>query len=374
MGYVYNQATDDEGQYALGQTITWTAFITRYGDYLRDDKERTAKHIYDTINQLTHAARDFEAHGITRPAGVNQHNALQHLRSYKATGVRDISVRHRKRKLTALFKWAWRVELFRIDKLEKLETPQIKDTKRHKPPTQNEIGLVTKQIKIDWDPDHALGSRFKSEKARVFFPTRDTAATLVLSDTGMRVGECFGIRLGDIDVEARTIKLYGTKPGDARTTIFSRGMAVVHPPRNGEPQPMTGPLGEWINLRLAMDCATDYLFVTENGGKIDPSSWGKQWDKYRAHAGIERRIRRHDLRHYASSRHDRADREVSKALMGHRTDAAHDIYDHDDVEDLRRVHDAAAPVEEMLETLAHEAAAKAAQPVEKRRRVYTQLK
>ena len=128
------------------------------------------------------------AHGITKPLGVNQHNAKEHLVSYKSSGVADISVRHRKVKLCALFRWAWRVELYKTDKLEKLETPSIRDAVRHKPPTLDQVGLIVAQIKNDWDPDHAPGTRFKSPSARDFFCIRDIACVIRIGKTGARSG------------------------------------------------------------------------------------------------------------------------------------------------------------------------------------------
>ena len=365
MPYAWQQAEEEEeGQYALGQTINWDGFIDANEKYLKEkNKIRTQKHIYDVRNTLEDVAKWYTARGI-RPAGVNARNFWECLREYKARGVKDRSVKHRQVKTKATFSWAYRAELFKKDLLERVETWEISDKPVKRSVTEDELDKIVRQIEEEWADDAAGGSRFKSLEARRFFRVRDIAATLGLPETGMRVGEFFGARLchlSDRDASGRrTILVKETKNGDDRFAFLSKEYCDVA----FEP---------WLLTRLKIETGNDYIFINELGGKIDPGSWGRQWNRYRQSAGIERVIRRHDLRHYSSSKHDAIDIEMSKKIVGHKSDQAHDIYSHTEVEALKVAHDAAAPISGVLANYQARVAALAAKPAApvKKKRVYT---
>ncbi len=366
MSYVWQQAEEEEGQFSLGQTIGWDGLISGYDEYLKNkNKIRTRKHLYDVRNTLEDVGEWYTRQGI-RPAGVNARNFWECLREYKARGMKDRSVKHREVKTKAVFAWAYRAELFKKDLLERAEAWEICDKSEKRSVAEHELDAIVRQIEEDWADEATGGSRFKSLDARRYFRVREIAATLGLAETGMRVGEFFSARLCHLsprdDQGRRTILLEKTKNGDDRLAFLSKEYCDVA----FEP---------WLEMRLKMQTGNDFIFVSESGGKIDPGSWGRQWNKRRVRAGIERVIRRHDLRHYSSSKHDVVDKDMSKKIMGHRTDQAHDIYSHDEVEALKAVHDAAAPVAGVLanyQAREAERAAKAAAAVKpSRKRVYT---
>ncbi len=226
--------------------------------------------------------------------------------------------------------------------------------------TQDAIDRIIRQIALDWSPDHAPGSRFKSRAAREFFAARDIAATLGIAETGARVGEWFHLDRADWDPEDRTLTFRRTKNGATRVVPVTRAYAE-------------GPLAGWLAVRDKIKCGTERIFLTETRGPIDPGAWGKQWDKYRAHAGIERRIRRHDLRHFAATAHDRIDKYLSKLIVGHHTDAARAIYSHRELAELHTPHDAANPVGKVLARLA-ETSVKDSEHKTVKRRAYTPSK
>lgn len=149
--------------------------------------------------------------------------------------------------------------------------------------------------------------------------------------------------------------------GEARTSYFTAAYSG-------------GILADWLAILDKIDAASPFLFVSEYGLALDPYRWGRRWDKYRQRAGIERRIRRHDLRHFSSTAHDRVDTELSKKIIGHHTNAAHAIYSHRESEELRHAHDRANPVGPILVRLSErkataEAAVSAAAQKPKRTKV-----
>ena len=268
------------------------------------------------------------------------------------------------------FTWAYHAEIFATDKLAALQKLEITDKRRPTPVSIAEINAIVETIYDSWSPEHAPASRFRGEDAREFFPTRDVCATLWLPEVGSRVGEMTRVLRSDIDLEARSALLRHTKNGDDRLVFFSEDFR-------------DGILLEWLKIRNGIEAACDNLFISELGLPLNPYTWGRQWDKYRQRAGIERRIRRHDLRHFSSQAHDRVSKEASKKQMGHRTDQAHAIYSDgsyadQEAKELRDAHDQANPVGPILVRLQEEREAKAAaatQPKpEPKRKVYTKKK
>ena len=171
--------------------------------------------------------------------------------------------------------------------------------------------------------------------------------TLWMPETGCRVGETTRVLRGDIDLDARSALLRDTKNGDDRLVYFTENFRDTV-------------LADWLRICNALDTVCENLFITEMGLPLNPYRWGRQWDKYRQRAGIERRIRRHDLRHFASTAHDRVDKDLSKKLIGHHTDSAHAIYSHREDDELRTAHDQANPVGSILIRLGAEREARAA--------------
>ena len=221
VAYAYQQTVphgdDEEDRYDEGARITWDDLIAAYMKYLRYRK-RGKKHIYDTNNSLTHDAEWFKARGIP-PAGANRRNATEYLQALVDLGRADITVHPKRTKLRAIYAWAYVERLFKTHKLLALEAPEDRPKSRYTLVTEDEIDRIVRQIELDWSPEYAPGSRFKSIKAREFFPARDIASTLGLAETGARVSEWFRLDLGDWDPEERTLTFRDTKNGDPQRVV-----------------------------------------------------------------------------------------------------------------------------------------------------------
>ncbi len=371
MPLVYRRpkVTEEDGQYARGRTISWKQLTDEHCDYLLD-KGRSTKHVYDTRLTMEDIAAWYTGQGLL-PGQVNARNGWACLREYRARGMRHISVKHRECKFRAVFSWAYRQELFEKNLLEKMERWEVRDESRRTDVSEDIIDRIVCQMESDWADDTEAGGRFKSLEARRFFRFRDPSLTLALADSGMRIGEATNARLCNLSqpdsLGRRTLLLENTKNGDDRYVCFTAAYCA-------------GPLSVWLEIRTAISAGSDYIWITENGNKIDPSSWGKQFNRYCRRAGIDQPVRRHDLRHRSSSAHDLIDWDLSKEIHGHRTDVAHGLYSHqteEKINALKDAHEAAAPVANVLAKYqaradARDAALKlAASGKQKRKRVYT---
>jgi integrase/recombinase XerD len=115
-----------------------------------------------------------------------------------------------------------------------------------------------------------------------FTGLRDRTLMCLLLDTGARISECLSLRLQDVDLEQRVLRVYG-KGGRERIVPFGERTA------------------EWLERYLARRCesiASDYLFINQFGERLLRTSVAKRFAVYGRRAGIEGvRVSPHTFRH-----------------------------------------------------------------------------
>lgn len=141
-------------------------------------------------------------------------------------------------------------------------------------------------------------------------------------ETGMRSGEITGLRLAQVDVERRIVRLADTKNDSARTVPLTKRAVLAFGAALGNPVRPRG---------------CDLVFFGEPGreGLRMPYVFTKSWNEIKISQGLED-LRFHDLRHEAVSRLVEAgfsDQEVS-AISGHKSMQMLKRYTHLRAEDL----------------------------------------
>ena len=141
-------------------------------------------------------------------------------------------------------------------------------------------------------------------------------------ETGMRSGEITSLRLGQIDVARRVVRLTDTKNDSARTVPMTKAAQALFS------QALANPL-------RPEGC--DLVFFGEPGrdGKRRPYNFNKAWIDIKHRLGVSD-LRFHDLRHEAVSRLVEAglsDQEVA-AISGHKSMQMLRRYTHLRAEDL----------------------------------------
>jgi len=193
--------------------------------------------------------------------------------------------------------------------------PSSKDREETRPPTVEEAG--------------ALYTAMMNDRFWCYW--------LVAFLTGSRRGEGLGMRWSDLDLETlvwRPSKSVQRIDGK----LVSKGLKTKES-RKPVPLPVAAAEGlkRWqreqrkMRLAAAAWADLDLVFTTSVGTAIEPRNVNRQWEKVRQAAGVERKIRLHDLRHaFGSFMADEkvAPKVIQRSMRHARFATTSDIYLH----------------------------------------------
>ena len=162
---------------------------------------------------------------------------------------------------------------------------------------------------------------------------RDRAICELLYATGIRVSECAGLTLDDLDLAQGAIRVLG-KGGKERLVPVGRSAAAA--------------LTAWLALRATADRqpqTANRVFLNHRGGPLTSRSVRRVVTRALAAAGLAGAGSPHTFRHsFATHLLDHgADLRVVQELLGHASVATTQRYTHVSAERLRRAYDAAHP-------------------------------
>ena len=159
---------------------------------------------------------------------------------------------------------------------------------------------------------------------------RDSAILELLYSSGLRVSELTGINLEDIDLTAMNVKVLG-KGRKERMVPF--GSKAAHA------------LRQYLQGRLELKPADDWLFVNSRGGRLTTRSVDRIIKKYAAIAGIPKNISPHVLRHTFATHllGGGADLRAIQEMLGHKSLSTTQRYTHTSIEKLMEIYDKTHP-------------------------------
>lgn len=145
---------------------------------------------------------------------------------------------------------------------------------------------------------------------------RNGALLKVLYSAGLRVSECAGLRLGDVDFAARLLRVTG-KGGKQRLAPFGETAAAA----------MTAWL-EGGRGRLAGVESADWLWLSARGKRFGPRAIQLMVIASAQRAGLARHITPHKLRHACATHmlEGGADVRLLQELLGHRDLSTTQVY------------------------------------------------
>lgn len=173
---------------------------------------------------------------------------------------------------------------------------------------------------------------------KTFVGFRDYCMMLLLTDTGMRIGEMTSLRICDIDFTLRQVTLPAPITKTNRTRIV---------PITAKTASALSRLVDYINVE-----PTDYVFLTSFGERYMADTFAKMLKKYGKQAGIDGvRVSPHTFRHYFAVKYLRSggDSFSLMRILGHTDIAMTQRYVKYALGDIAESHAKASPVAELLE-------------------------
>ena len=173
-------------------------------------------------------------------------------------------------------------------------------------------------ITLSVDEIFYLLDSVKIDKLPTKLPHRDKALFELIYATGIRCLEVVSIKLTDIDIENKTIKIMG-KGRKERIVLFGNKAQKS--------------LNEYINgerTHLLVDENEIYLFLNKHGSKLTTRSVQRIFEMFRRFLNMNRKLTPHKIRHSFATHllNEGVDLRIIQELLGHKTIATTEIYTH----------------------------------------------
>ena len=192
------------------------------------------------------------------------------------------------------------------------------------PKKDNSLPKLVKEIDID--------KMFLIPDKRTPLGQRNLLIIRMLYATGVRVSELVNIRISDINISDRTIRIFG-KGSKERIVIFGNNTSEI--------------LDLYLNngRRLLESRSSDYLFLNKDGNKLSDRYVRNIINDIIVKASIQMHVHPHMLRHtFATDMlNNGADLVSVKEMLGHESLNTTSIYTHVSDDKIREIYNMAHP-------------------------------
>ncbi|WP_339653477.1 tyrosine-type recombinase/integrase [uncultured Maribacter sp.] len=231
---------------------------------------------------------------------------------------REINNRSINRKISSLksyFKFLQKIEVLELNPLVKHRA--LKTSKKIEIPF-SELEMQNVLSIIEYTND--------------FEGVRDELLIHVLYATGMRRAELLELRMSDVDLENKTIKVLGKRNKERFIPMLSETKSMFE---------------SYFLKRLALNEIKDanYIFLTQSGNKMYETLVYRLINKYFRVVSTKVKTSPHILRHTFATHllNKGADLNAVKELLGHSSLASTQVYTHNSIAELKKVHFKAHP-------------------------------
>ncbi|MBD0830526.1 tyrosine-type recombinase/integrase [Aestuariibaculum sediminum] len=225
-------------------------------------------------------------------------------------GLSNRSINRKISSLNTYYKFLLRTETIKINPLAKHKALKTKK-KIQIPFSENEIAQVL--------------NHFVDENN--FESVRDKLIIEMFYSTGIRRIELVELKLANLDFKNKTLKVLGKRNKERLLPLLNSVMET---------------LGKYMILRKTLDYIEndDYLFLTKKGAKIYETLVYRIINDYFSKASSKVKKSPHILRHSFATHllNQGADLNAVKELLGHTSLAATQVYTHNSIAELKKVH------------------------------------
>jgi integrase/recombinase XerD len=279
-------------------------------DYLTFERGLADHSVRAYLGDVEKLVAYLEDQGIRQPEGLTHRELREYVFHMKDRGLAPSSIQRSLSSLRAYFAFLVEEEVLEADPTERLESPR---SMRRLPRvlTRDEVVALLESP----SPDRPMY-------------WRDRAILEMLYAAGIRVSELLGLRIGDLDLDGRLIRVKG-KGSKERIVPFGTAAA----------QALERYLRE-VRPGLDRGGSKGVVFLNQRGtGLSRMAIWNLVKDAADG-SGLEKKVSPHTLRHSFATHllEGGADLAVVQELLGHADISTTQIYTHLDREYLQDVH------------------------------------
>ncbi|MEM5541050.1 tyrosine-type recombinase/integrase [Olleya sp. AS48] len=230
-------------------------------------------------------------------------------------GITNKSINRKISALNGFFKFLLKIEEVKLNPLSKHKA--LKTSKKVQIPfSENEINTVLDQINHNQD----------------FEGVRNKLIIELFYSTGIRRIELINIKLKDIDLENKTIKILGKRNKERIIPLLNMVMDSVD-------------IYKLERNKLETITDNEYLFLTKKGVKVYETLVYRIINDYFSKASTKVKKSPHILRHSFATHllNQGAELNAVKELLGHSSLAATQVYTHNSIAELKKVYAKAHP-------------------------------
>ncbi|UCD60813.1 MAG: tyrosine-type recombinase/integrase [Flavobacteriaceae bacterium] len=230
-------------------------------------------------------------------------------------GLSNRSVNRKVASLKAYYKFLLKIENIQVNPLAKhkaLKTP----TKIEVPFSEKEMELLLQKVHFE--------DGFEGDRDRLIIE--------LLYATGIRRAELINLRLGDIELSQKTMKVLGKRNKERIVPLLDTTIYLFEIY-----------LAERMKLKSVKD--SDFVFLTKSGVKIYETLVYRIINGYFSKVSSKVKKSPHILRHTFATHllNKGADLNSVKELLGHASLASTQVYTHNSIAELKKVHASAHP-------------------------------
>lgn len=295
----------------------WNAVVAAYAEHLRHERGRSEHTVRAYLGDLQRLVAVAHEAGVDEPAGLTV-SVLRHWLAKEREVASDKTVARRVAAVRNFTAWAQRKGHLVDDPGALLASPKVSRT----------LPQVLRPNQANSLLDLAATAADDESAERI----RDLAILELLYGTGIRVGECAGLDLTDVDLGGQTIRVMG-KGRKERMVPFGA--------------PARDALVRWLEVRtqLVSDRSGTAVFLGARGGRIDQRMIRTVLQRLLRHLPDVPEISPHGLRHSAATHvlEGGADLRYVQELLGHASLATTQLYTHVSFDRLRETFERAHP-------------------------------
>lgn len=304
----------------------------RYMKEVRLSSDHTVESYRMDIEQFAQAVMKTDLRtGPADWASVDQYSAREFVVFLQQEKMARSSLMRKRAALRSFFRFMVREGILQSNPFKDLS--RIRTEKRlPKYMSVKEVGALLDAPDAYWAAASAR-KLVRSEDGAEFSCARDKAILEVIYSGGLRISEALGLNLEQVDLISGVMRVLGK---GRKTRLCALGRPAIRA------------LTEYLKIRrlwTADSRSSAPLFLCQNGTRLTPRSFQRNFKNYLMQAGLPPDMTPHKLRHsFATHLLDAgADLRSVQALLGHENLSTTQIYTHISAERMKKIYNQAHP-------------------------------